>query len=236
MVSVTDDPETVGGAALVVGASGGVGAAFVRRLRADPAYATVRTLSRRDDGFDLGDECAIAAAAAHFRASALRFTCIIVATGILEADGRRPEKSFSEIDPAAMAQVFATNAIGPALVFKHFSSLLEPQGRSVFAVLSARVGSIGDNRLGGWTSYRASKSALNQIVRSAAIEIARTRPEAVVVALHPGTIETAMTRAHARAYTASADDAAGQMLHALARLAPTDSGGFFAYDGQGIAW
>ncbi|NJL18651.1 MAG: SDR family oxidoreductase, partial [Nitrospira sp.] len=126
------------------------------------------------------------------------FDLIFVATGILENDDARPEKSFAELSPEAMARVFAANAVGPALVFKHFAGLLPLKERSVIAVLSARVGSIGDNRLGGWMSYRASKAALNQIVRCAAIELKRTRPEAVALALHPGTIETALTEKYAK--------------------------------------
>ena len=136
-----------------------------------------------------------------------------------------------------MTAAFATNAIGPALLFKHFTRLLPLKSRGVFATLSARVGSIGDNRLGGWMSYRASKAALNQIVRCAAIETGRTRPQAVIVALHPGTIETALTEryAHGR-YTATPAEAADQMIAVLDGLTPDMSGEFMDYAGEKIPW
>ena len=141
----------------------------------------------------------------------------------------------ASIDPQVMARVFAVNALGSALVLKHVSPKLTPSGRSVFATLSARLASIGDNGLGGWTSYRASKAALNQIIRCAAIELSRKRKQSVVVGLHPGTVETDMTRKFARGrYTASADEAAAQLLAVLDGLGPADSGGFFDYDGKTI--
>jgi NAD(P)-dependent dehydrogenase (short-subunit alcohol dehydrogenase family) len=108
-------------------------------------------------------------------------------------DGNGPEKRLADLDPAILARAFAINAIGPALLIKHFADLLPRQGRCVFATLSARVGSIGDNRLGGWYAYRASKAALNQMLRTAAIEIARKRPEALLLALHPGTVRTGLS-------------------------------------------
>jgi NAD(P)-dependent dehydrogenase (short-subunit alcohol dehydrogenase family) len=217
---------------LVIGASGGIGAALARRLAREGG---VDTLSRTADGFDLADEGAIAEAAA--RLSERRYRTIVVATGILHPPGKRPEKSFAEIDPAAMAEVFAVNAIGPALIVKHFAPLLVDKAQGCLAFLSARVGSIGDNRLGGWMSYRASKAALNQIVRCAAIELARTKPLAAVLALHPGTIETAMTRAYARSrFTASADECADKLVGLCLAATRDQSGRFFAYDGAEIIW
>jgi NAD(P)-dependent dehydrogenase (short-subunit alcohol dehydrogenase family) len=217
---------------LVIGASGGIGAALARRLAREGG---VDTLSRTADGFDLADEGAIAEAAA--RLSERRYRIIVVATGILHSPGKRPEKSFAEIDPAGMGEVFRVNAIGPALIVRHFAPLLRDKAPSCLAFLSARVGSIGDNRLGGWMSYRASKAALNQIVRCAAIEIARTRPLAAVLALHPGTIETAMTLGHARGrFTASADDCADKLAALCLASTPEQSGRFLAYDGAEIDW
>jgi NAD(P)-dependent dehydrogenase (short-subunit alcohol dehydrogenase family) len=217
------------GRALVLGASGGIGAALA-------AATGAVTLSRRRDGFDVTDEGSVAAAAARV-AGAGPFDLILDAVGILEAGGRRPEKSFAEIDPAAMARHFAVNAIGKALIVKHFAPLLAPRGRAVLASLSARVGSIGDNRTGGWVSYRAAKAAQNQILRCAAIEIARRRPEAVVVALHPGTVRTPLTAAYAGSHpTVSPEVAAANLLAVIARLKPADTGGFFAWDGSRIEW
>jgi NAD(P)-dependent dehydrogenase (short-subunit alcohol dehydrogenase family) len=214
---------------LIIGASGGIGAAMARLL---PEAAR---LSRSDEGLELTDEASVASAAARF--SDKSFDLIFVATGVLESAGARPEKSFAELSPEAMARVYAANAIGPALLFKHFAPLLPLRERGVFAFLSARVGSIGDNRLGGWMSYRASKAALNQIVRCAAIELSRTRPDAIALALHPGTIDTALTRKYAGGrFTASPSECAENLLRLCAVAAPDMSGRFFAYDGAEIPW
>ncbi|MEL7486157.1 MAG: SDR family NAD(P)-dependent oxidoreductase [Pseudomonadota bacterium] len=223
--------------ALVIGASGGIGAAVVEALENSPRCAGVRTLSRSHDRFDITDETAIAAAADTLAADGAVFDLIFDATGVLVSDGERPEKAFSELNPAAMAAAFAVNAAGPALLMKHLAPLLSKDRKSVFATLSARVGSIGDNRLGGWMSYRASKAALNQLVRCAAVEFARKNPNAVIVALHPGTIETSLTRAFAKGrYTATPAEAARNMLAVLDSLTPAESGGFFDYAGKEIPW
>ncbi len=220
----------------MLGASGGIGSAVARALR-EAGYDQVEGLSRSLDGFDVRDEASLARLAEGIAAGGLRYQLIFNAVGALEGAGRRPEKAFSELEPEAMVDAFAVNAVGGALAFKHFAPLLAQKERSVFATLSARVGSIGDNRLGGWTSYRASKAALNQIVRCAAIEITRSRPDAIVVALHPGTIETELTRKYARGrYTATPDEAARQMLTTLSNLSPADTGGFFDYAGEPIVW
>lgn len=218
--------------ALVIGASGGVGAAVARAL--EDAGATVATLSRSRDGFDVTDEAVVAAAASALGGP---FDLIFDATGALVIDGAGPEKTIAAIDPAAMAAQFALNAIGPALLLKHLHPLLARDRRAVFVTLSARVGSIGDNGLGGWISYRAAKSALNQIVRTAAIEIARKRPEAVVAALHPGTVRTDLTAKYAgRHPTVSPEEAAANLLSVIDGLTPADTGGFFAWDGRPIPW
>ncbi|MFN3959188.1 MAG: SDR family NAD(P)-dependent oxidoreductase [Parvularculaceae bacterium] len=218
--------------ALVIGESGGIGGAVARRLE---AAARVTRLSRRADEFDITSERSVAAAAARLQAE--RFDLIFVATGVLESAGAGPEKSFATLDPDAMARVYAVNAIGPALIVKHFAPLLPAKERSVIAFLSARVGSIGDNRLGGWMSYRASKAALNQIVRCASIELRRTRPEAIALALHPGTIDTALTRKYAGGrFTATPEECAENLLRLSTQATPEMSGRFFAYDGSEIAW
>lgn len=219
--------------ALVIGASGGVGAALLRRLDAHGIPAT--GLSRRVDDLDITDEARLAACAATLGSD--RYDLIINAVGILDPDGNGPEKSLSALELSPMARVFAVNTIGPALVLKHFNALLSDDAPAVFASLSARVGSIGDNRLGGWMSYRASKAALNQIVKCASIEIARRNDAAAIVALHPGTLETDLTRRFARGrYTASPDEGADQMLATLGRLTGEQTGMFLAYDGTEIVW
>ena len=223
--------------ALVLGASGGIGSAYLSAFHRDPACAAAHGLSRRDDGFDVTDEASVSVAAERFHAEGAGFDVIICATGALTIDGVGPEKTIKAIGADAMAAQFALNAIGPALVLKHFSPLLSRDRRSLMAFLSARVGSIGDNRLGGWISYRASKAALNQIVRTSAIEIARTRPLAVIAALHPGTVATALSdRFSAGHERFSPGDSVARMLAVLDGLDPTESGSFYAYDGQLIPW
>lgn len=226
------------GIALIVGADGGIGSALVRALRASGRFEKVLALSRRSDPpLDLDDESSVETAAIH-AASRGDIRLCIVATGLLHADGMLPEKALRDIDPAALARSFAVNATGPALVMKHVLPRLPRRGRSVFAVLSAKVGSIGDNRLGGWYAYRASKAALNQFVRTASIELARRRPEALCVALHPGTVDTRLSSPFAKSglAVAEADSAAAAILACLDGLAASDSGGFFDRTGERLPW
>ncbi|WP_085880734.1 SDR family NAD(P)-dependent oxidoreductase [Roseisalinus antarcticus] len=217
--------------ALIIGASGGIGAALVGE--AERRGAAVTGLSRRGDGLDVTDPASVDRAMKRLDGP---FDTIIIATGILAPEGGGPEKALGAIEPASMAAVFAANAIGPALLLGHAERLLPREGRSAVGVLSARVGSIGDNRIGGWHSYRASKAAVNQIVRGAAIEIGRKRPEATVAALHPGTVETAFTASYPGHKKVSAQVAAGRLLDVLDSLSPAQTGGFFAYDGSPVPW
>lgn len=217
--------------ALIVGASGGIGAALAGALcRRGHDLAT---LSRRGDGMDLRDGASVTRAMEEVTGT---FDLVLIATGILAPEGRRPEKSLAAIDAAAMAEVFAVNAIGPALILRHVPRLLPRDRRSVVAVLTARVGSIGDNALGGWYSYRASKAAANQIVRTSAIEIARTHRHAVVVALHPGTVATAFTEAYPAHAKVAAETAAENLIGVLEGLTPADTGGFFDWAGKRVPW
>ena len=218
-------------AALILGDSGGIGAALAAALRTQGW--TVTGLSRRD-GLDLTDEATVQHAAAALADH--RFGMILNATGALQIGGAAPEKSLAAIDPSAMAAQFALNATGVALAVKHFSPLLA-EGRAVFASLSARLGSIGDNRLGGWISYRASKAAQNQILRTAAVELARTHPGSIVVALHPGTVRTPLTEAwSANRKTVPPAEAAAELLAVIAGLTTDHSGSFLDATGQGIPW
>jgi NAD(P)-dependent dehydrogenase (short-subunit alcohol dehydrogenase family) len=223
--------------ALVIGASGGIGAAFVDVLRSDPACGAVVALSRSTDGFDITDEQSVENAAERLTTQEAGFDVIVCATGALTINGVGPEKALKAVTAQSMAAQFALNAIGPALVLKYFSPLLVKDSRAMMAFLSARVGSIGDNRLGGWISYRASKAALNQIVRTAAIEIARTRPQAVVVSVHPGTVATSLSQAFSAGHERmEAQESASQLLNVLDHLTADNTGGFFAYDGSTIEW
>jgi NAD(P)-dependent dehydrogenase (short-subunit alcohol dehydrogenase family) len=217
--------------ALVIGASGGLGAAFATELAT--RGATVTALSRRDHSLDVTDPASVARVMGALDGP---FDAVIVATGILAPDGAAPEKSLDSMDAEIMARTFAVNAIGPALILGHVARLLPREGRSVVGVLTARVGSIGDNRIGGWHSYRASKAAANQIVRGAAIEIGRKRKEAVVVALHPGTVETPFTAAYAGHRKMTAPEAAGRLLDVLERLTHAQTGGFYDYAGAEVPW
>lgn len=218
--------------AIIIGAGGGIGAALAAELerRGQP----VRRLGRRTEPMlDLLDEASIARAAAE-TGPGLRF--VVDATGFLHDERFQPEKSFRQLDPAHMAQSFALNATGPALLMKHFLPLLARDGRAVFATLSARVGSIGDNRLGGWTSYRAAKAALNQIMRTCAIELARTRPQAICVALHPGTVDTSLSAPFVKAglEVQLPQRSAARLLDVLEGLSPAETGGFFDHYGRPI--
>lgn len=228
-----------GGLAVVIGQSGGVGAAIKATLEESAAFDRVIGFSRTSEpGIDLLDETTIAAAAAQVKATALDPRVVFDATGFLHGNGFSPEKSLSAIDPAHMAHAFAINAAGPALLMKHFLPLLPKSGKSVFATLSAKVGSIGDNALGGWYSYRASKAALNQFVHSAAIELKRRAPEAICVALHPGTVDTGLSGDFAkRGLTVRKPaDAAALLIDVIDQLRAEHSGGFFDYRGEPLPW
>lgn len=215
----------------MIGASGGIGQAVVKSLLADGVHVTA--LSRMTDGLDVTDPVSVDR---HLQNLDGPYDLIFVATGILAPDGHAPEKSLEAIDARAMADTFAANAIGPALVLRHAPRLLPKAGRAVCAVLTARVGSIGDNGLGGWYAYRASKAAANQITRTAAIEIGRKRKDAIVVALHPGTVETPFTAGYPGHRKVTGAQAAANLLSVVANLTPDQSGGFFDYAGDAIPW
>ena len=224
--------------AVVIGATGGIGNALMLALAQHAAYSAVIGLSRSSaPPLELTSEESVAAAAAFIAAQGTP-RLIIDATGVLQSETVKPEKTWRELDAAQMARSFAINAIGPALVMKHFLPLLPREGSAVFATLSARVGSIGDNRLGGWYSYRASKAALNQLVRTAAIELNRRAPSAICVALHPGTVATGLSASFAKTglEVQTPEHAAEQLLAVISRLTTSDSGGFFDYKGETIAW
>ena len=221
--------------ALVIGASGALGTAFCQLLKQDPRCAGVRALGRRTlPALDLERPETIVSAAAELAGEA-PYQLIIHAAGLLHRDGIKPEKSFSAIEPEALQAVFQVNTLGPALVLRHFLPLLDPRG--AMAMLSAKVGSIGDNRLGGWYAYRASKAALNMLIKTAAIELARTRPQSRLLSLHPGTVVSGLSQPFRGASSARpADVAAEQLLTLIDQLTPADSGHFFAYDGERLPW
>jgi NAD(P)-dependent dehydrogenase (short-subunit alcohol dehydrogenase family) len=229
--------------ACVFGASGGIGAAFVQRLADDTAVAVVHAGARQMVAgrskvlpfrFDLTDEASIAEAAAAIG----HIDLIIVATGVLHDAALQPEKSYRAQTPEAYARAFAINATGPALIAKHFLPSLPRDRRAIFAVLSARVSSVSDNHLGGWHAYRASKAALNMVMRNLAIELARSHPQAVAVGLHPGTVDTSLSQPFQRGVLPdklfTPEIAAAHLLAVLDKLTPADSGGLFGWDGTAI--
>lgn len=228
-----------GGTAVVIGGTGGIGAAMIAALEQSGAFAEVISFSRSSDpAIDLLDEQSIARAATSVKTRQTDLRLVFDATGVLHGNGFGPEKSLGAISAEHMTQAFAVNAVGPALLMKHFLPLLPRHGRSVFATLSAKVGSIGDNSLGGWYSYRASKAALNQLVHTAAIELARQKPEAICVALHPGTVDTGLSSDFAKSglTVRQPGQAAAQLISVLDRLTPAQTGGFYDYQGRSLPW
>lgn len=220
--------------ALVIGDSGGIGGALRRALNARLGEAHVDGLSRTRDGLDIRDEARVEPLMAALEPP---YDVIVIATGALGAGPGTPEKSLRTVTAEGLLKQFEINALGPALVIKHAVRLLPRSGRSVLAVLSARVGSIGDNRLGGWYGYRASKAALNQITRCAAVELRRSHRDAIVLAIHPGTVATGFTQAYqARHQTVPPEQAAANILDVVAAATTADSGQFLDWAGDVVSW
>ena len=223
--------------ALVIGASGAIGSAFVQAFQADPHCLDVQAVSRSDgSGFDLFDPKSIEKQA--LICSALGpYQVIVDATGALTIEGTGPEKSLSQLDSSALMRNFEINAIGPVMALRHFAPLLA-SGPCIYAKLSARVGSISDNQKGGWYGYRASKAALNMLLQTAAIELQRKNPQLRVVALQPGTVKSALSKPFAGnvSHLLEPHDSVAGMLAALKGLSPKSGAHFVDYRGEGIAW
>ena len=220
--------------AVVIGASGAVGGALYERLKANGVAVT--GFSRRGEpSLDITQEDMVQAAAVH---AGNDLDLVIVATGFLHDGTFSPEKSLRYLSSEHLLASMARNAVGPALVMKHFLPRLARGKRSVLAVLSARVGSIGDNHLGGWYSYRAAKAALNQLVRTAAVELARTHPRSACIALHPGTVDTPLSAPfHRNPHNLqNPQDAARKLLAVLDTVGPEQSGAFLDYAGATIPY
>ena len=219
--------------ALVIGASGGIGQAVVAEMRARGGNVT--TLSRREDGLDVTDPASVKRVMGALEGP---FQTVFVAVGILAPEGGAPEKQIAALDPDEMARVFAVNTIGVANVLSHLPRLLPKRGRSVTGVLTARVGSIGDNQIGGWYSYRASKAALNQLLRTASIEIGRKRKRQIILALQPGTVDTALSEP----FQGSAksvmrpEESAAALLSVIDAATPDWTGGLYDWRGERLPW
>jgi len=229
------------GLAVVLGGTGGIGAALAEGLRQQGH--TVLAIGRRTTpAMDYADEVSVAQVAQHIGAelerTGLPLRRLVVATGILHEGAVQPERSWNHLDAAALQRLFLVNTIGPALVMRHVLPLLPRKGRSVAAFISARVASIGDNRLGGWYGYRASKAALNQLVHTAAIELARRSPQALCVALHPGTVDTALSQPFAKTGLDVRPPAvaAQELLRVMDTLSEGSNGGFFDHHGTAVPW
>jgi len=218
--------------ALIIGASGGIGSAISNALTTRGVAVT--GLSRSEHGLDVTNEASVAE---HLGGLEGPFDLIFVATGALEINGSQPEKTLKHLTAEAMLDQFKLNTVGPALVLKHSVRLLPRRAPATFAALSARVGSIGDNRMGGWYSYRTAKAAVNQMLHGAAIELARTHKDLICVALHPGTVQTAFTEKYVgHNPSVPASEAAENLLAVLERLTPDDTGKFFDWQGKEVSW
>ncbi len=246
--------------ALIQGASRGLGLAFVRRLLEDSSYERVVATSRdpeqspglaalrerhgkalRVEPMDVTDELSVASVAERVARDSTRLHLLVNCAGILHDEKDvRPEKKLETVEPGALRRVFEVNAFGSLLVAKHFLHLLRHPQRAVLANVSARVGSIGDNRLGGWYAYRASKAALNMFTRTLSVELGRRAPNAICVALHPGTVDTDLSRPFQRNVAPGRlfdpDRAARQLLEVIDGLEPEQSGSFLAWDGAPLPW
>ena len=220
------------GRALIFGASGGIGQAFGRFLESKLGSENVVKISRSFDGFEISDEEKIFKLSESIEGS---FNLIINATGVLQTTEEGPEKTINVVKQKLMIDMMTINAIGPALLLKNFSKKLDKTKFSVFVNLSARVGSITDNRLGGWISYRSSKAALNQIIKTSSIEINRRNKNAICVGLHPGTVKTSFTEKFQNTTeTISPDESVKMMMNVVENLSVDDNGYCFAYDGKVI--
>ena len=230
----------------VVGASGGIGRCLLKKLDNDQSVKSIYTFSRKEISpisnkvkpfhIDITSEDSVKKASSHITNQSIDL--IVVATGILHDDGIVPEKRISDLNSMNMRKLYEVNTIGPAMIAKYFIPLLDSTEKSVFAVLSARVGSIKDNSLGGWTSYRASKAALNMIIKTISIETARTIPNAIIVGLHPGTVDTNLSKPFQKNISKeklfSPNYTVEKLLSVINNLEAKDSGGFFAWDGKQI--
>lgn len=244
---------------LVAGASRGIGLALTAQLleraevgrviavaRQAPASAGLQALQKRHGArlqtfsCDLRSDAAVTELASQVRAQTERLHLLLCSVGILQSDAASAEKSLTQLSLEGLMASFHSNCFAPILLLKHLLPLLRGKHPCSVAALSARVGSIGDNRLGGWYSYRASKAALNQLLHTASIELRRLNPQSCVLSLHPGTTDTELSRPFQASVAAdklfSADFAARCLLQQVAEHGPEDSGSFWAWDGQRIPW
>lgn len=228
-----------GGLALVIGASGGIGGAVAEGLEASGRFADVLGRSRSTTpALDITREDSVAALAQEISERPEDLRLVFDCSGFLHGQGFMPEKSWSAIDPEHLLHAYKVNALGPALLMKHLLGLLPRKGKSLFATISAKVGSIADNHAGGWYAYRASKAAQNQLLRTAAIELGRKRPEAIALALHPGTVETGLTEPFGKQglNVRQPAEAAHLLLQVIDAADTKANGSFLNYEGRALPW
>lgn len=234
MTSLTSLRE--GYSALVVGAQGAIGSALFDALQADTRCGQVVGVSRHSEpGLDLCNEASVAACAGRLMPQG-PFHLVLDATGALTLDGQGPEKRLDELNPDRLWRALQVNAVGPALLLKHLAPLLASGERVIWAKLSARVGSIEDNHKGGWYGYRASKAALNQLLQTSAIELARRRPALVMAALQPGTVRSPLSRPFVGDTAMEPSDSAQRLLTVIDGLPATGRAHFVDHQGQSIPW
>lgn len=255
MVNISS-PDRFLKTALIVGGGQGIGLGFVRQLLTnndlERVYATYRRLESATEllaiadarlecfQMDLTDESQIAAVISKIQSQTTALHYVINCVGVLHEGELQPEKSLRQIESDRLLRYFQVNSVGAMLLFKQVQPLLKHQNRSIVATISAKVGSISDNQIGGWYGYRASKAALNMFIRTTSIEYKRTCPQAIIVALHPGTTDTRLSLPFQRNVPPeklfSVDRTVAQLLTVIDGLEPNDSGEFFSWDGSRLPW
>ena len=222
--------------ALIIGSSGTIGGAFVELLENNPLCSSVVGIHRHSEhSIDYQDPDSIESCASALSREA-PFQLIINTIGVLHTSSWMPEKKLDDLNAEQLVELMKINAIGPALTIRHFSKLLDPQN-SIMVTLSAKVGSIEDNRLGGWYSYRASKAALNMMIKTASIEWARTKSNTALIAMHPGTVNSRLSKPfRGERIGRPAHDAVKDMFQVIESLKKEDSGSFLSYSGEKLPW
>lgn len=244
--------------ALVVGANGGIGLGFVQHLLADGRFGRIYGTYHQTESasdllqlvdrhptltclpWDVTDESTMAAAVNHIQSETSRLHLALYCVGLLHDGDLQPEKSLRQLNPDQLLRYFQVNAIGAGLLTKHLLPLLKHDRPSVLAAISAKIGSIGDNRLGGWYGYRASKAALNMLIKTAAIEYARKSPNTILASLHPGTTNTRLSQPFQRGVPPEklfpVPRTVTQLMQVIDGLESADSGAFFNWDGRRLPW
>ncbi len=222
--------------ALIIGSSGTIGSAFIELLRCNPSCSEVVGVHRHSEyPLDYQNPASIESCANSLAAEG-SFQLIINTIGVLHSSAWMPEKKLDDVNAEQLMELMKINAIGPALTMRHFSKLLDPKG-SIMVTLSAKVGSIEDNRLGGWYSYRASKAALNMLIKTASIEWARTKPNIALIAMHPGTVNSRLSKPfRGEQIGRPANEAVKDMFAVIDNLSKEDSGSFVSYSGEKLPW